>query len=242
MPRYATIITGDDGAEIVSAIGEFESFGLPRRAGRVEEVAPGVRIGMVRGGAVDAVAGFGFPRQGLDPAAIAAVTATLKAAAPAPKLPISPLVGRAVRGKSLHNADESLLALSQPSMGATSIVFAGQPQQVRKKEHRLGSKARKMQSMRVLHGPVRNRKTFPGQPCLVGEMAGPPSAAAAQLLRRTGRPEGGAVPPASAIVTAAFEQAAPPRRVRAKPRKKPARKVAKARTAKAPASDAPAHG
>ncbi|TIQ33390.1 MAG: hypothetical protein E5X48_23985 [Mesorhizobium sp.] len=31
---------------------------------------------------------------------------------------------------------------------------------------------------------------------LVGEMAGPPSAAAAQLLRRTGRTEGGAVPPA----------------------------------------------
>ncbi|RWA67482.1 hypothetical protein [Mesorhizobium sp.] len=167
MPRYATIITGDDGAEIVSAIGEFESFGLPRRAGRVEEVAPGVRIGMVRGGAVDAVAGFGFPRQGLDHSSIAAVRATLKAAAPAPKLPIS---------------------------------------------------------------------------LLVGEMAGPPSAAAAQLLRRTGRPEGGAVPPASAIVTAAFERAAPPRRVRAKPRKKPARKVAKARTAKAPASDAPAHG
>ncbi|RWB12900.1 MAG: hypothetical protein EOS40_31800 [Mesorhizobium sp.] len=77
----------------------------------------------------------------------------------------SPPLRRAVRGKSLHNADESLLALSQPSMGATSIVFAGQPQQVRKKEHRLGSKARKMQSMRVLHGPVRNRKTFPGQPC-----------------------------------------------------------------------------
>ncbi|KUM26904.1 hypothetical protein AU467_19455 [Mesorhizobium loti] len=42
MPRYATIITTDDGAEIVSAIGEFESLGLPRRAGRVEEVAPGV--------------------------------------------------------------------------------------------------------------------------------------------------------------------------------------------------------
>ncbi|MDX8515529.1 hypothetical protein [Mesorhizobium captivum] len=153
MPRYATIITGDDGAEIVSAIGEFESFGLPRRAGRVEEVAPGVRIGMVRGGPVDAVAGFGFPRQGLDHAAIAAATAKLKAAAPAPKPPISPQAG---------------------------------------------------------------------------EMAG--------------RPEGGAVPPASAIGVAASEQGAPPRRLRAKPRKKPARKVAKARTAKAPASDATTHG
>ncbi|RWD95021.1 hypothetical protein [Mesorhizobium sp.] len=128
MPRCATIITGDDGAEIVSAIGEFESFGAPRRAGRVEQVAPGVRIGMVRGGPVEPVAGFGFPRRGLDHSAIAAVTATLKAA-------------------------------SGPSPEAASI----------------------------------------------GE-------------------------------------AAPPRPVRSKPRKKPARKVAKARTAKAPVSDATAHG
>ncbi|RWM20459.1 hypothetical protein [Mesorhizobium sp.] len=92
MPRYATIIIDDHGAEIVSAIGEFESSGLPRRAGRVEEVAPGVRIGMVRGGPIDAVGGFGFSRQGLDHTAIAAAASTLKAAA-APKLPISPLVG-----------------------------------------------------------------------------------------------------------------------------------------------------
>ncbi|AZO24415.1 hypothetical protein EJ070_29490 [Mesorhizobium sp. M1E.F.Ca.ET.045.02.1.1] len=100
----------------------------PRRAGRVEQVAPGVRIGMVRGGPVEPVAGFGFPRQGLDHSAIAAVTATLKAA-------------------------------SGPSPEVASI----------------------------------------------GE-------------------------------------AASPRPVRSKPRKKPARKVAKARTAKAPVSDATAHG
>ncbi|WFP74778.1 hypothetical protein [Mesorhizobium sp. WSM4906] len=171
MPRYATIITSDDGAEIVSAVGEFEGAHLPRRAGRVEEVAPGVRIGMVRGGPVGAVAGFGFPRQGLDHAAIAAAAATLKAAAP--ELPISPQVG---------------------------------------------------------------------------EMAGPPSAAAAQLLRRTGRPEGGAVPPALPIGLAAsnqVDQAASPRRVHAKPRKKPARKAAKARavrSARASAADAAANG
>ncbi|TGU42273.1 hypothetical protein EN795_35435 [bacterium M00.F.Ca.ET.152.01.1.1] len=79
MLRYATIITADDGAEIVSAIGEFEGAGPPRRNGRVEQVAPGVRIGMVRGGPVDAVAGFGFPRQGLDPSAVRAATAKLKA-------------------------------------------------------------------------------------------------------------------------------------------------------------------
>lgn len=79
MPRYATIITADDGAEIVSAIGEFEGVSLPCRSGHVEEVAPGVRIGMVRGGPVDAVAGFGFPRQSLDPFAASAATAKLKA-------------------------------------------------------------------------------------------------------------------------------------------------------------------
>ncbi|CAN7676741.1 hypothetical protein [Mesorhizobium sp. LjNodule214] len=60
MPRYATIITDDDGDEIVSAIGEFEA--APQaRVGRFEQIAPGVLIGMVRGGPVDAVGGFGFP-------------------------------------------------------------------------------------------------------------------------------------------------------------------------------------
>ncbi|RUX20797.1 hypothetical protein EOA23_27520 [Mesorhizobium sp. M2A.F.Ca.ET.042.01.1.1] len=84
MPRYATIITADDGAEIVSAIGAFEGADPPRRTGRVEQVAPGVRIGMVRGGPVDAVAGFGFPRPGLDASVVLAATAKLKAiAAPA---------------------------------------------------------------------------------------------------------------------------------------------------------------
>ncbi|CDX59027.1 conserved hypothetical protein [Mesorhizobium plurifarium] len=82
MPRYATIVTADDGAEIVSAIGEFESASLPLssgRSGRIEQVAPGVRIGMVRGGMVDAVAGFGFPRQGLGPSAARVAIATLEA-------------------------------------------------------------------------------------------------------------------------------------------------------------------
>ncbi|TPO08017.1 hypothetical protein [Mesorhizobium sp. B1-1-5] len=81
MPRYATIVTADDGAEIVSAIGEFEGASLPQRSGRVEQVAPGVRIGMVRGGLDEAVAGFGFPRQGLGPAAVRTATAGLKAMA-----------------------------------------------------------------------------------------------------------------------------------------------------------------
>ncbi|TIW35316.1 MAG: hypothetical protein E5V62_11725 [Mesorhizobium sp.] len=55
MPRYATIITADDGHDVVSAIGVFEGTAKPLRSGRVEEVAPGVLIGMVRGGPVDAV-------------------------------------------------------------------------------------------------------------------------------------------------------------------------------------------
>ncbi|BCM18930.1 hypothetical protein [Mesorhizobium sp. J8] len=81
MPRYATIVIADDGAEIVSAIGEFESASLPQTSSHVEQVAPGVRIGMVRGGTVDAVAGFGFAPQGLRPSAARAAIATLKAMA-----------------------------------------------------------------------------------------------------------------------------------------------------------------
>ena len=80
--RYATIITGDDGREVVSAIAIFESTAPQPRIGRIEPVAPSVLIGMVRGGPVDAVSGFGFPRgaQGVDESAIGLVRASLKAA------------------------------------------------------------------------------------------------------------------------------------------------------------------
>ncbi|MGX9118142.1 hypothetical protein ACWTU6_15910 [Mesorhizobium sp. BHbsci] len=77
--RYATIITDDDGREVVSAIGQFE--GVPQlRAGRIEEVPDGVRIGMVRGGAVNAAGGFGFAvgAHGLDARAVGMVRARLK--------------------------------------------------------------------------------------------------------------------------------------------------------------------
>lgn len=79
MPRYATLITGDDGHDIVSAIGEFEGAHLPRGIGRIEQVAPGVRIGMVRGGPLEAVDCFGFPPAGIDARAIAILAAGLKA-------------------------------------------------------------------------------------------------------------------------------------------------------------------
>ncbi|MER8920915.1 MULTISPECIES: hypothetical protein [unclassified Mesorhizobium] len=78
--RYATIITDDDGREVVSAIGVFEGTASQARIGRVEPVVPGVLIGMVRGGPVDAVGGFGFPRGTHDGRAIALARATLKAA------------------------------------------------------------------------------------------------------------------------------------------------------------------
>ncbi|PZV40077.1 hypothetical protein [Mesorhizobium kowhaii] len=65
MVRYATIITDDDGREVVSAIGEFEGAAPQPRLGRVEQVVPGVLIGMLRGGPVDAVGGFGFAQGSL---------------------------------------------------------------------------------------------------------------------------------------------------------------------------------
>ena len=78
--RYATIIADDDGREVVSAIGVFEGTAPQARIGRVEPVVPGVLIGMIRGGPVDAIDGFGFPRGAHDGSAIGLVRASLKAA------------------------------------------------------------------------------------------------------------------------------------------------------------------
>ncbi|MER8829879.1 hypothetical protein NKH73_27680 [Mesorhizobium sp. M0938] len=77
--RYATIITDDDGREVVSAIGQFEGAAPQGRAGRVEQVSPGVLIGMVRGGPVDAAGGFGFPQAGVSDGAVSVVRVALKA-------------------------------------------------------------------------------------------------------------------------------------------------------------------
>ncbi|CAH2395941.1 hypothetical protein [Mesorhizobium escarrei] len=88
--RYATIISDDDGREVVSAIGEFE--GAPDvRHGHFEPVAAGVRIGMVRGGPVDAADGFGFAQIGVSAGAVIIVRAALKTASGA---------GKVVSGKS----------------------------------------------------------------------------------------------------------------------------------------------
>lgn len=77
MPRYATIITGDDGHELVSAIGEFEGAAPRARLGRIEQVAPGVRIGMARDGA----GGFSFPQTGIGGPIVGLVLARLEARA-----------------------------------------------------------------------------------------------------------------------------------------------------------------
>ncbi|AGB45620.1 hypothetical protein Mesau_03252 [Mesorhizobium australicum WSM2073] len=78
MPRYASIITGDDGREIVSAIGEFEGAGPVARLGRVEAIPAGVLIGMVR----DAAGGFCFPQAGIGAQLVGLAMARLKAARP----------------------------------------------------------------------------------------------------------------------------------------------------------------
>lgn len=62
--RYATIIKDNDGKEVVSVISQMEGNPPEVRENapvRVQKVPDGVKIGMVRGGPVDSVAGFGFP-------------------------------------------------------------------------------------------------------------------------------------------------------------------------------------
>ncbi|TPJ31990.1 hypothetical protein [Mesorhizobium sp. B2-8-3] len=120
MPRYATIVTADDGAEIVSAIGEFEGASLPRGSGRVVQVAPGVRIGMVRGGPDEAVAGFGFPRQDLGLSSVRAVTAKLKAmAAPAADARTAKQASARPRRKPARKVRKVKAAKAAPSQAAT---------------------------------------------------------------------------------------------------------------------------
>ncbi|TPK57743.1 hypothetical protein FJ546_25800 [Mesorhizobium sp. B2-4-19] len=75
--RYATIITDDDGRDIVSAIGACEGAPPQVRLGRVEPVGSGVLIGMVR----DAGGGFGFPQAGIGGHAMGLVLARLRAQA-----------------------------------------------------------------------------------------------------------------------------------------------------------------
>jgi hypothetical protein len=59
--RYATIIPNDEGQEVVSNVAQIEGSAPQVSFGKVEKVHDGVLIGMIRGGTVNAVGGFGFP-------------------------------------------------------------------------------------------------------------------------------------------------------------------------------------
>ena len=59
--RFATIVEDEAGVEIISTIGQFEGGPPDVRFGHVEQVAPDVMIGMVRGGKKDAAGEWGFP-------------------------------------------------------------------------------------------------------------------------------------------------------------------------------------
>lgn len=61
--RYAAILTNDEGQEVVSDIKQMEGAPPEIRSGENTEfvkVPDGVLIGMIKGGPVDAVAGYGF--------------------------------------------------------------------------------------------------------------------------------------------------------------------------------------
>ncbi|WP_246681176.1 hypothetical protein [Mesorhizobium sp. B2-3-15] len=121
MPRYASIITGDDGREIVSAIGEFEGAGPVARLGRVEEVPAGVLIGMVR----DAAGGFCFPQPGIGAQLIDLAMARLKAARPVAK---SAQAAKPKRGKARKKSARSKKRARQaPPKAAADDVDVGAP-------------------------------------------------------------------------------------------------------------------
>ncbi|WP_246671739.1 hypothetical protein [Mesorhizobium sp. B2-2-3] len=112
MPRYATIITGDDGLEVVSAIGEFEGAAPQTRLGRIEQVATGVLIGMVR----DAAGGFAFPQPAIHSGAVGLVMAGLKGLPGAAKLAGRPKGGTNARKKSARSKKKRVRSVkSAPS-------------------------------------------------------------------------------------------------------------------------------
>ncbi|TIS96001.1 hypothetical protein [Mesorhizobium sp.] len=124
--RYATIITDDDGREVVSAIGEFEGAAPHLRAGHLEQVAPGVLIGMVRGGPVDTAGGFGFPLAGISDGAVSIARAALKAltgagaakpdAASRPRKPKAKRAGK--RAKSRKRPTPAVKKTAKPEIAA----------------------------------------------------------------------------------------------------------------------------
>jgi len=120
MPRYATIITDDDGREVVSAIGEFEGAAPQARLGRIEPVAPGVLIGMVR----DAAGGFCFPQAGIGANAMSLAMARLETRAIAPK-PAAVVKPRRAKRAKKKTARSRKPTKSMPKAGRA--VFASEP-------------------------------------------------------------------------------------------------------------------
>jgi hypothetical protein len=59
--RYEIIIKNDEGQEIVSDIKQMEGAAPEIGFGKAVKVPDGVLIGMVKGGPVNSVAGYGFP-------------------------------------------------------------------------------------------------------------------------------------------------------------------------------------
>jgi hypothetical protein len=129
--RYASIIIDDDGREVVSAIGQFEGAAPQGRAGHFEPVAAGVRIGMVRGGPVDAVGGFGFPWAGISTGAVSIVRATLKAL---------PDAGPVKRGTTAEAKPD---AASRPHKPRSARAKPGKRAKSRKRVVRPGKKTAK---------------------------------------------------------------------------------------------------
>ncbi|MER8410561.1 hypothetical protein NKH52_19265 [Mesorhizobium sp. M1066] len=127
MTRYATIITDADGQEIVSAIGEFEGIAPQPRLGRLEEVAPGVKIGMVR----DDAGEFGFSQAGIAGHLVGLVMARLRARAglarPAPAAkPADAAKPKRVQGAKKRTRKKSARS-KKPASRAGSMPKAGIP-------------------------------------------------------------------------------------------------------------------
>jgi hypothetical protein len=120
--RYATIITDDDGREIVSAIGEFEGAAPRPRLGRVEQVAPGVLIGMVP----DAAGGFRFPQAGIAGQLVGLAMARLKARAGAAKPVQAAKPANAARPKGAKKrARKKSVRSKKPAGRARAVPKAG---------------------------------------------------------------------------------------------------------------------
>lgn len=151
MVRYATIITDDDGREVVSDIGEFEGAAPQARHGLIEQVAPGVQIGMVRGGPVDAAGCFGFGLGSLGGSDLATGAARLMK-----RLRLAGQSGAAGSGAARSEAATPAGATETEAGPAKSARAAGKP---RKRLARSKSKVARSQVAKSKVAKSRVKKT-----------------------------------------------------------------------------------